>query len=53
MLQFMQQFCQFLYVTVKELPAIMAGGSRIGDSASGNVNALAINLCSFFAVLLF
>lgn len=42
-----------LYVTVKELPAIMAGGSRIGDSASGNVNALAINLCSFFAVLSF
>ena len=36
-----------LYVTVKELPAIMAGGSRIGDSASGNVNALAINLCHF------
>lgn len=41
------------YITVKELPAMLSGGSRIGDSASGNVNTVAMHLCVFAAVVLY
>lgn len=40
------------YITVFELPNILAGSVRIGNSASGNVNGVAMNLC-YFATIIF
>lgn len=40
------------YIIVFELPNILSGSTRIGDSASGNVNSVAISLC-YFSIVIF
>lgn len=39
------------YICINELPSILSGGSRIGWSASGNVNNVAMNLSFFLMVI--
>ena len=40
-----------IYIVINELPTILAGGARIGCSASGNVNTVAMNLSVFALVI--
>lgn len=40
-----------IYIVINELPAILAGSARIGWSASGNVNTVAMNLSVFALVI--
>ena len=42
-----------IYITAFELPNILAGATRIGNSASGNVNSVALYLCYFSSVILY
>lgn len=40
-----------IYIVINELPTILAGSARIGWSASGNVNTVAMNLSVFALVI--
>lgn len=42
------------YIAVKEMNSIISGGiTRIGNSASGNVNTVAMSLCTFLIVIFY
>ena len=41
------------YITVNELDNIIAGGARIGESGSGNVNKIAMYLSTFSIPILY